>query len=151
MINNFVKWALDRDLYNNSTREKQLLKYLEEKGELARGVGKDNKDLVMDAIGDMLVRLTHVAYYDDNLIYFKSNLSTMGHSSLSSAEIVFNIDKATRLISRGSSDFNAIIYNLDIIARRYDTSIMECMEYAWNEIKDRKGKFVNGLFVKAQK
>lgn len=148
MINNFVKWALDRDLYNNSTREKQLLKYLEEKGELARGVGKDNKEMVMDAIGDMLVCLTHVAYYDDNLIYFKSNLSTMGHSSLSSAEIVFNIDKATRLISRGSSDFNSVIYNLDIIARRYDTSLTECMEYAWNEIKDRKGKFVNGLFVK---
>jgi hypothetical protein len=28
--------------------------------------------------------------------------------------------------------------------------IKECLEYAYNEIKDRKGKTVGGIFVKEQ-
>ncbi|WP_067725329.1 MazG-like family protein [Oceanobacillus damuensis] len=37
---------------------------------------------------------------------------------------------------------------LTILAMQQDTDIKECIEYAYNEIKDRKGEMVNGLFVK---
>jgi hypothetical protein len=34
------------------------------------------------------------------------------------------------------------------IAERNKLSISSCLEQAWNDIKDRKGKMVDGVFVK---
>ena len=34
------------------------------------------------------------------------------------------------------------------IAERNDISITECLEQAYNDIKDRKGRMVDGIFVK---
>lgn len=39
---------------------------------------------------------------------------------------------------------------LAIMAAQLDSSIGECMELAWNEIKDRRGKMVDGIFVKEE-
>lgn len=37
---------------------------------------------------------------------------------------------------------------LTILADQYGTTIERCIEHAWNEIKDRKGRIVNGTWVK---
>jgi len=37
---------------------------------------------------------------------------------------------------------------LTILAAQKDIEIEECIAHAWDEIKDRKGKMVNGTFVK---
>ena len=37
---------------------------------------------------------------------------------------------------------------LTILAEQHDVNIEDCIDAAWNEIKDRKGKMVNGIFVK---
>jgi NTP pyrophosphatase (non-canonical NTP hydrolase) len=37
---------------------------------------------------------------------------------------------------------------LTILAAQHDVSIEQCIEVAWNEIKDRRGKMTNGTFVK---
>ena|SRR5690606_5569051 len=37
---------------------------------------------------------------------------------------------------------------LAIIAKQYGTTLDACLELAYNEIKDRKGKMVDGVFVK---
>ena len=45
------------------------------------------------------------------------------------------------------------IYNLSIminICMRNKMSLVSCMDYAYEEIKDRKGKFVNGLYIKEE-
>ena len=34
------------------------------------------------------------------------------------------------------------------IAKEYGTSLEETLEMAYNEIKDRKGKMIDGVFVK---
>lgn len=34
------------------------------------------------------------------------------------------------------------------IAERNNLSIAECLDCAWNDIKDRKGKMIDGVFVK---
>lgn len=36
------------------------------------------------------------------------------------------------------------------IAHTYDTTLEECVELAYNEIKNRKGKVVDGVFVKEE-
>ena len=37
---------------------------------------------------------------------------------------------------------------LTIIASQYGMAIEECIDHAWNEIKDRKGRMENGIFIK---
>jgi len=37
---------------------------------------------------------------------------------------------------------------LAIIAAQYELTLEQCQEAAWHEIKDRKGRIVNGTFVK---
>lgn len=37
---------------------------------------------------------------------------------------------------------------LTILAAQHDVSIEQCIEQAWGEIKDRKGKMINGTFIK---
>lgn len=37
---------------------------------------------------------------------------------------------------------------LTILAAQHGVEIEHCIELAWNEIKDRKGRMVNGVFVK---
>lgn len=37
---------------------------------------------------------------------------------------------------------------LTILASQYGTRIEDCIELAWQEIKDRKGRMVNGIFIK---
>lgn len=39
---------------------------------------------------------------------------------------------------------------LTILAMQSDTSIEFCVEQAYNEIKERKGKMINGVFVKEE-
>lgn len=92
---NVVQWAKDHNLLNGSTRKDQMVKLVEEIGELAAGIAKGKEDLVKDSIGDALVVLT-------------------------------------------------------ILAEQSGTSIEECLNLAWNEIKDRKGKMVDGIFIKEE-
>ena len=37
---------------------------------------------------------------------------------------------------------------LTILAEQFNVSIEHCIDLAWDEIKDRKGRIVNGVFVK---
>ena len=41
-----------------------------------------------------------------------------------------------------------VIDTLTVIAERYDTTLEECLIAAYKVIKDRKGKMINGVFVK---
>ena len=44
-----------------------------------------------------------------------------------------------------------IVVTLIIQAKMWDLNIQECLEYAYDEIKERKGKMINGFFVKDAK
>ena len=37
---------------------------------------------------------------------------------------------------------------LTILAAQHDVSIEDCIEHAWGQIKNRKGKMVNGVYIK---
>lgn len=41
-----------------------------------------------------------------------------------------------------------VFVTLVICARLLKLTLIECVEYAYNQIKDRKGKIINGIFVK---
>ncbi len=45
-------------------------------------------------------------------------------------------------------DIGDIIVTLVLLAEMHETTIGECLEVAYDEIKGRKGRMVNGTFVK---
>ena len=55
------QWADERGIYKNGDAKTQFIKLQEEAGELARAILKNNRDELIDAIGDMVVVLTNLA------------------------------------------------------------------------------------------
>jgi NTP pyrophosphatase (non-canonical NTP hydrolase) len=86
-------WAQDRGIYDKGNSHTQYVKLMEEAGELAEALLKNDKYEVKDAIGDMVVVLTNLAVLEG-------------------------------------------------------MQIENCIESAYNEIANRKGKMENGTFVK---
>lgn len=56
-------WADQRGLYAKGDERTQYIKLMEEAGELAQGLLKQNKEEVVDAIGDMVVVLTNLSHF----------------------------------------------------------------------------------------
>ena len=54
-------WANDRGLYDKGNSHTQYVKLIEEAGELAQAILKQDKPEIQDAIGDMVVVLTNLA------------------------------------------------------------------------------------------
>ncbi len=86
-------WADEKGIYQKGDTKTQLLKLIEETGELSKAILKNDKEEFVDAIGDCVVVLTNLA-------------------KLNNIDIEF------------------------------------CINSAYNVIKNRKGKMVNGTFVK---
>ena len=86
-------WANDKGIYDKGDSKTQYLKLMEEAGELAEAILKEDQPEIIDAIGDMVVVLTNLARME-------------GHR------------------------------------------IEDCVKSAYSVIKDRRGKMINGTFVK---
>lgn len=95
LISNVLRWADDKDLLKSENSLKQFTKVVEETGEVAAALARNNKEDLKDGIGDVLVTLI-------------------------------------------------------ILANQQGLDVKQCLEAAWDEIKDRTGKTVNGAFVKSE-
>ena len=56
-------------------------------------------------------------------------------------------------LSRGQMDalkdgIGDTVVTLINLAQQHDMTLQECLQYAYDEIKDRKGKTINGTFIK---
>ena len=56
-------------------------------------------------------------------------------------------------LSRGQMDalkdgIGDTVVTLIILAQQHDMTLQECLQYAYDEIKDRTGRTVNGTFIK---
>ena len=58
---NIVGWAHDRNLVEGATPAAQMLKMVEELGELSGGIAKNRPEVIKDSIGDVFVVLTILA------------------------------------------------------------------------------------------
>jgi NTP pyrophosphatase (non-canonical NTP hydrolase) len=61
-------WATDKGIYDKGDARTQYLKLMEESGELAEALLKNDKAEIQDAIGDMIVVLTSIAKFEDMFI-----------------------------------------------------------------------------------
>ena len=87
-----IDWAKKRGL-NTADPNKQMLKVMEEVGEVASALAKDNKNELIDGIGDVMVTLI-------------------------------------------------------ILAEQNGLTLNECLQTAYQQIANRTGKTVNGIFIK---
>ena len=61
-------WATDKGIYDKGDARTQYLKLMEEAGELAEALLKNDKPEIQDAIGDMIVVLTSIAKFEGMFI-----------------------------------------------------------------------------------
>jgi len=99
-------------------------------------------------------------YHNVNIDLRLENIANWHHArnlidgSTDQAQFVKLIEEAGELaknIGRKQDirdDIGDMIVVLINIAERNGLSLKECVEYAWDDIKDRKGKMVDGVFVK---
>lgn len=93
LIEQVEQWAKDKGL-DKAESSKQMLKTVEEIGEVAAALARNDQDALRDGIGDVTVTLI-------------------------------------------------------ILALQNDMDLYECLNCAYDEIKGRTGKMVNGVFVKS--
>ena len=134
-----LEWAKEKNLLLPENAPKQKLKLIEECGELASAIIKNNIELQKDAIGDVFVVLVILAEQTD------SNLDFDFTGNIVLEEEPYEIIKGICYV------LNCVIGELNSL---YDVSkllgldLTECANIAWNEIKDRTGKTVDGTFIK---
>ena len=95
LIKKVKRWAADKNLLRRNNANSQMLKVMEEIGETAGALARNNIDDVKDGIGDSFVTLIILSY-------------------------------------------------------QLGLEPKECLEAAWDEIKDRTGKTENGVFIKSE-
>lgn len=150
LIDKVEQWSIERGL-NTADPNKQRLKLWEEFGELNASIARNDREGAIDAIGDMLVMMIiykqQLGYGSNELFYPKND----------NIDFLFRLDSTALIdyIGRGISDSRSyieglgmVVENLTILAYRLGTNLEECLAAAYDVIKDRKGKMVNGVFVK---
>jgi len=83
-------------------------------------------------------------HYDRNLI----DGSTDKDQFFKLLEEVMELQKSIITGRDVADDIGDIMVVLINIAERNDLSIKDCLTVAYNDIKDRKGKMIDGIFVK---
>ena len=92
LIKQVEQWSIDKDLHK-ADPNRQMLKSIEEFGEIGAALSRNKLDDLKDGIGDTVVTLI-------------------------------------------------------ILAQQHGWSLQECLQYAYDEISQRKGRTINGTFIK---
>ena len=141
---NIIKWAEDKGIFEKSDPTSQFLKTIEELGELASAVNKNDLPEIKDAIGDVTVTQILLAEMQDDAIDLDDEI-IWGFSNIKTAvvELTAYLYEAFR-----SSEYDDAIQILNTIANHYGWTLQECLQSAYDVISKRTGKMENGVFVK---
>lgn len=154
LITNVQQWSIDRGL-DKADSKKQLLKLYEEFGELASGLAKGNKEVVKDSIGDVVVVLIILAQQQglEKISDFNIICNHLQESDLmpQASETIGLISlRVRRTKSKVEGPIVRLISYLRTIAKYENLKFEDCLSQAWDEIKDRKGKLIDGVWVKEE-
>lgn len=151
-----IKWAEKKGIFKNGTPYKQLLKTGEEILELLQAIEDNNLDEIEDAIGDIVITLIIYAKMkeitckrDFKNYSFKAD-DTAAHRLVTDYSVLLQTEKFGKSL-KPIIDMHEMMIKLHHIACKYNFNIWECLQSAYNVIKNRKGKMINGTFVKDEK
>lgn len=148
-----IGWATERGIFDEqhgSSFDKQYLKFLSELGELSSGVLKNDLAEIKDGIGDCIVCLINAAKFTGSDIeieqsYFETEQFITEINECTPEQIIMGV-----ALCSTQSSYEAI-FNLIALEKKLGFKYLECLNIAWEEIKDRKGQMINGAFVKETK
>ena len=152
-----IKWADEKGIFKNGTPYKQLLKTGEEILELLHAIEDNNLDEIEDAIGDIVVTL--IIYAEMKKITCKRDFKnhsfkaddSAAHRLLADYAMLLQAEKFGQSLKPIIHTHEMMMVKLHYIANKYNLNIWECLKTAYNVIKNRKGKMINGTFVKDEK
>ena len=136
LINNVIEWADKRNLLHKENAPKQYLKYLEEVGETARAILKNDEAGVIDGFGDIAVTIIILAKQLDEELSHIMTPSKRKEFSWFMYEV-----------TEGAVNITVLDY-LNDVSTYYGHPLEKCLTAAWNEIKNREGQTINGVFTK---
>ena len=152
------KWFVDRDLEHGGRLDKQALKLSEEFGELCAGYLKQNEKLTKDSIGDCAVVVVglamlikedvHSIFEESDNIRRKDAMECFKLLNANISEFQLSQELASKETCRHNL-VRAVAY-LKSISNTLGYDFVDCFELAYNEIKDRKGRWIDGTFVKEE-
>ena len=155
-----IQWGEERDLYcpiNGGTATSQLHKFFEEFGELNKAILRNDLQQIKDGIGDCQVTLINRAKLKGVILNFeedggKAEADEIYQDVYETLKGKMNesfFEEITRDICRNAfASIKDCIVILDTLGAGYGFKMWECLDHAYNEIKDRKGKMINRTFVK---
>lgn len=157
-----IEWAKERELDTKGTVEAQAIKTVEELSELIKAICKDNKEDIIDSIGDIYVTLVIGNMLDESIMidFLQEEMNLLFDDK--AIKECRKLNKRYKLKKLGefipvvlNYKYTSVVvrdltYQLTKIAYSYKLDFVECVESAYNTIKDRKGKLVNGTYVKSE-
>lgn len=155
------QWAKERKIYEELTPFDELLKTHEEVGELIKACYDNDKPAIQDAIGDTMICLINYCYFakiDFLEVYGQikyensKNLNIYYALSVNDTISFFLRNVVDRLYRPLKATIFSVVINilrdLQNITINEKTTLEECLNIAYNEIKNRTGEMINGKFVK---
>ena len=158
LIKQIEQWAEDRNIINGSKPIDQAMKLFSEFGELADNVGKGRD--CRDDIGDCVVVATIICKQKGFSISRKMaeivelEKSYVDNTLIEKQAICWALEALSSWVKKGfvfsdrSESLTKFLENLLFVANKRGHKITECVQIAYNDIKDRKGVMYNGVFIK---
>lgn len=133
-----INWANERELIKKENAEKQYLKFLEEVGETAKAIINQNQSGIIDGFGDIAVTMIILGEQIGNSQELSDTYKPIGF---------INLHDVVRRVGPDFVNPSAMNF-LNDACFFYGLDLVQCLEVAWEEIKDRKGTTINGTFIK---
>lgn len=152
-IDQIVQWHRDRNLIDGATDQGQFKKLMSEFGELSDNLAKGR--CIKDDIGDCGVVIVNIADRNDALQLLKQNPRTFYDTGY--IELLEYLNSLGQTVFNEDEDWYAILIkecviecweSLKAFAKANNLDFDECLSVAYDDIKHRKGKMINGTFVK---
>jgi len=143
--NLILGWARDKNITREECAPMQRLKAIEEIGELADGIVKNNLEKQVDSVGDAFVVFIILSEQLNINVAFNYDDPVKEYETIDG--YIYELLKT----AFQENDLEYFISYLIDICNKLNLNLVECVQYAWNEIKDRKGKTEGGVFIKDEK
>ena len=159
LIKDVQKWGYERGITKPENAYMQTMKTIEETGELAGAIVRFDRESAVDAFGDILVTMilhneclgrkldfilidgieSTVDFVPDVFTAMREFNARLGEPAYNTTSEMYDRLKALEVLRRSTADhLNCEDFPI----------LLECLQAAYDEIKDRKGKMQGGSFIK---
>ena len=156
-----IDWAVEKGIMSTATALDQILKTIEEVGELAGGISKGNVDKQIDAIGDVWVTMIIInamqgfavqpmefETFDVTDLDPKSWMAALSLEVSHYAGILAGLAPSKDAVTMRKY-ITHILSVLATLCEALGHDMQACLDYAYAIISKRDGAMRDGVFVKA--